>query len=137
MKKLVTFFSVCMLVFSSFSFGQSSKQIAKSYSVEIPKELKSQFSVADYVKTPKEFTVISEKEGMTIIFDKYKKMVSIDLSSQKYDVYSKLGYNPLESESNGTANKAVPACAKGCEDKPTDWGVALCLYNCAYEAIFG
>ncbi|MCG2792711.1 MAG: hypothetical protein L6262_04080 [Weeksellaceae bacterium] len=125
MKNLFKFVSLLVIVWGTFAFGQVTKQ-EKLYSIPVPTAMKSEYSKEGYIKSPADFYVITDHPGFTIIFDKTKKMVSIEASKTIYDQYIQAGATDVEAK--------VPPCAKNCENKPTDFGVVLCLYNCALEA---
>jgi len=142
LKNILSILSVCFIMLLSFNTNAQSYEVVKDSrisgsSIEVPKELKADVNS----KTKNKLTTIrdfSKKYGGYVYVSAYVdekgnvKIASINVPSKTYRQIS------IESGGgSGGCPGGYRLCARGCNDKPTELGVALCIAYCIIDCHFG
>lgn len=114
-----------------FSFGQSLNVI--DYSSKISKEQKGTLETKSEIFTASEY---SESLGGTIIATGYKegteyKYISVSLVKSTNKRVS--GAISLQQSGGDGCPDGYRACARGCTNKPTEFGVFMCTVYCMID----
>ena len=124
--------TLAFMLIGLLSFGQSLNVI--DYSSKIPNEQKGTTETKSEIFTASEY---SENLGGTIIATGYKegadyKFISVSLVKSTNQRISKAQSLQLSGGGDGCPD-GYRACARGCTNKPTEYGVFLCTIYCMID----
>ncbi len=126
------FLTLSFMLIGLFSFGQSLNVI--DYSSRISKEQKGTTETNSEIVTASEY---SENLGGTMIVTGYRdglefKIISVSLVKSTNERISNAQSLQPAGGGGGCPN-GYRSCARGCNDKPTELGVILCIGYCLID----